>query len=202
MPTATETAPEAEQVTVIFRSRDPEQVLTVRAAPNIDNGRGGKKVQSFKEYIEEQERNNIQRELTGADPLPIDDMPWKIEFKHNTFETSDPRVIEWLRAHPTIGTNGPSGFYEEPPPAESPETAMADPIMRIVKAQAIENLEDSVAALDEILQEEIAGPNRPAIVKAAEAAIDAKVEEPSEPEGTAETGNGDHGGPDGSDGAA
>ena len=105
MPTATETPTE----TVTFNSKSPNLVLTRRQARHVDNGLGGKMVLGFEEWVERQKEKNHERELSGLDPLPIDETPWKVEFHNHVFKTDNEGLIEWLRGHRNLNANAPSG---------------------------------------------------------------------------------------------
>lgn len=183
MPTATETQMETEQVPVTFIARGPDQVLTVKSPPIVDNGFGGKKVLTFDEYLERQAEKNEERELNDLPPRPIDDMPWKVEFKANSFTTDHPKLIAWLRQHKTFQTNGPSGFYEEAPAPEDPATALTDPVKLITQA-SINRDRVQLEAIREVEQER--DNPRPTIIEAVETALEMIDEETPKPGADAE----------------
>lgn len=178
MTTAT-AEPKTETETVVFVSRSPNQILTRRPVRDLPDGFGGKVRLTEDEYLAREEDANAQRIARGEDPVEIDRTPWKAEFKDFRYETSDPTMIEFLRGHKNFNAvKAPSGFYEEGPAPEDPAVAAASLMERIVKAQALPKLEDSVATLHEILEEEKAGPNRPTLVEVIEMAIETKLEPP------------------------
>lgn len=197
MTTATQ-EPQTEQVEVTFFSRCPEQVLTLRPERHVSDGQGGKELLTRELHIQRQEEVNRQRELRGEAPLEIDDTPWKVTFENSQFATADLRVIEKLRNHPTFKTPGPSGFDEEPPPIPDPVDALTDPMKLIARA----SVDHDVIQLEAIRETEAEGKNRPVVIEAVETALEMIAEESPEPGGAAETGDGDHGEPDGSDGTA
>jgi hypothetical protein len=173
--------PKTDTETVVFVSRSPNQVLTRRPVRDMPDGFGGKVRLTEDEFLARERDANAQRTARGEDPVEIDEAPWKAEFVDYRYQTSDPTMIAFLRAHKNFGaTQAPGGFYEEGPSPEDPAVAVSALMGRIVKAQALPKLEDSVATLHEILEEEKAGLNRPAIVEVVETAIEAKLE-PSEP---------------------
>jgi hypothetical protein len=195
MPTATET-PKAEQVAVTFFSRCPDQVLVLRPQQKVSNGAGGFEILTREAFIQREEDVNRQRVKNGEKEIPIDDTPWKVQFENSMFTTDDLRVIEKLRKHPTFKTPGPSGFDEEPPPAEDPVAAMADP-MKLIARSSVERNKVQLEAIREV---ELERDNpRPTIIEAVDTALEMIVEESSEPEAAAETEIGDHGGSNGSD---
>lgn len=176
MTTAT-AEPKTDTETVVFISRSPNQVLTRRPIRDMPDGFGGKVRLTEDEFIAREEDANAKRD----EPVEIDRTPWKAEFENYRYETSDPKMIEWLRGHKNFGAvKATSGFYEEGPAPEDPAVAISALTARIVKAQALPKLEDSVATLHELLEEEKAGLNRPALVEVIEMAIETKLE-PSEP---------------------
>lgn len=186
------TATAEKTQTVRFEARCPDQIFTRRPEQKVSNGFGGFYVETRETYLRDMKRKNEEREVAGLEPLPIDDSPWKVQFTNHIYETDDPRIIEFLREQKTLGTNGPSGFYEAPPVAD-PVADVAVPMKQIARAAAEADVDTLVAIRDET--------DRPAVAEAAVAALEAIAEEPSESEADAGS-TGDGHGPDGSDGAA
>lgn len=184
MPTA---ATEIPTETVTFNSKSPNLALTRRPPRKVDDGMGGKIAQGFEEWVERQREQNHQRELAGLEPLPIDETPWKVEFHHHVFKTSDSGLIAWLRSHKNFNTNGPTGFYEAGAAPDEPKPTLNEQMTAIIDAQA----ELDVDRLTALIDAERGTHNRPAVLQAAEAALRKLAEGAPEPGADAGTGNGD-----------
>lgn len=159
MPTATETK------TVTFIAQSPEQVLTRRPVHYVSDGLGGRMALTYEEYLEREKDANRQREMRGEEPLPIDDTLWKVEFQNHMFETDDPVLIEWLRAHNLF--ENVKGFWEQGAAPDEEQPTLA--------AQ-MDSLNDASAAYDRsaveaVIAEEKNTHNRTAVLQVADAAL-------------------------------
>lgn len=182
MPTATA---ETETQTVTFNSRSHNQILTRRPPRNETNEFGQKAVVTEEEWFA---RKRQEQEETGES---FDDTPWRVEFVNHVFKTDHPKLLRWLRQHPKLGVNAPSGFWEVPPTEDELRPTPAEQFIAIAEAQKLDPDEAS-EALFQIRDNERDTHNRPAVIGAAEAALSVIAEEPSESEADAgATGNGD-----------
>lgn len=185
-PTATASTEDtaAAVAPVTFISISANQVLVRRPERFVDNGMGGKVRQNFEDWLEAQRKQNHERELSHLEPLPIDETPWKVEFENHVFDTSDPKLIEWLRGRDTFNVVGPSGFYEQGAAPDEPRPTLAEQAVKIARASA----EADVDAINDVLRLEKDTHNRVPIIQAAEAAL-RSFAEGSEPDSGSATGD-------------
>lgn len=163
--------------TVIFQSKSPNQTLTRIPERYVDNGMGGRKVLKREDVLAEEAAVNRHREAKGLDPNPIDDAPWRIEFKGSRFVVPNDipsvspegqrLIIAWLRSHPKLNFNGPSGFIEvERPPADREPTSKEQ--LREVEQSLLHR---DLPRAEACLQVEEETHRRPDVLQAAVAAV-------------------------------
>jgi hypothetical protein len=167
-PPETETAPVTEQVT--FMARSENQVLTRRKTRKVADLNGEWRVQTEDEWRASMEAANEKRMLDGDKPLEYDSSPWKIQFQQNIYRTDDPLIIAWLRKHDLFGFNGPSGFWEFKPPVDvnDLEPTLRDQLRALQEALMKHDPEEAEA----VLKVEQETHNRPAVLEAAESAVE------------------------------
>ena len=158
---------EPQTETVVFQSRCPNQVLTRRKTRYVFNQVGEKEVLGEEEWQERQRELNERRIENGEDPIPFDESPWKIQFENSRYETSDPRIIEYLRTHRWNGYNGASGFYELQKPLDEREPTKAEQMREVQQA----SLHHDLTRAEACLQVEQETHRRPEVLQAAEAAV-------------------------------
>lgn len=170
-----------------FISKSPNQVLTRRSARHVEIAPGVRAPQGERDWIEAQKRKNEERELSGLQPLPVDDTPWRVEFKNHLFKTDHPALIEWLRNHRAFNITGPSSFYEQGAAPDEPRPTLTEQFTKIATASA----EADIDTLQAALKEERDTHNRVPVIEAAEAALRSFAGSDSESGNDATTGDGD-----------
>lgn len=167
MSTALAEPPTAEE-TVSFLSRCPNQVLTRRASWPAFDSMGQRRVVTEDVWRAEQQAGNERLLREGKEPIAYDKAPWKIEFDHNRYETSDPTIIHWLRNHRWFEYNGSSGFRELGTLVPEQEPTEAEQLREIREAL----IERDTTRAEIALMVEKETHNRPTVLREAAAAVE------------------------------
>jgi hypothetical protein len=113
------------------------------------------------------------RGITSPEP---DESPWSVQFIDSYFETDDETIIEFIREHELFNTD----VWEAGAAPDEPQPTYSDQMKAISVAAATRNIPE----LEAVIKEEKKTHNRPPILQAADAAIEAIEAVPTELGGT------------------
>lgn len=117
-----------------------------------------------------------RNEVIGTTKPEPDESPWTIQFTDSHFETSDDVLIEFIRKHELFNTE----IWESGAAPDEPQPTYSDQMKAISVAAAGRN----IPAIEAVIKEEKKTHNRPPIIQAADAAIEAIEAVPTELGGT------------------
>jgi len=115
---------------------------------------------------------DVRGNKSGKEKPEHGESPFSYSFDNSIFETDDPVAIEFMRSHENFNTD----VWEAGAAPDEPRPTNGEQMAAISQAAAIRDVE----ALDELIEDEKKTHDRLPIIQAAEAAISAIEELPTE----------------------